>query len=99
MTKEKIEGNTNEAIANCVQLSEVINIQPMIRIIRGKQVMLLKKGSKLVLEVRISNYGLGHRPVELVYHDQIYTKNLSKVPFLYRNESLPLRVIKVLPAD
>ena len=29
-----------EPVANCDQLPEVINIQPMIRIIRGKQVML-----------------------------------------------------------
>ena len=35
MAKEKIEGK-----ASCDQLPEVTNIQPMIRIIKGKQVML-----------------------------------------------------------
>lgn len=40
MTKEKIEGNTSEPVAICDRLPEVINIQPMIRVIRDRQVML-----------------------------------------------------------
>ncbi len=42
MTKERKKTNdmAKGPIANCDQLPEVINIQPMIRIIRGKQVML-----------------------------------------------------------
>lgn len=40
MAKEKIEGKASELVATCDQLPEVTNIQPMIRIIRGKQVML-----------------------------------------------------------
>ena len=40
MAKEKIEGKASEPVATCDQLPEVTNIQPMIRIIRGKQVML-----------------------------------------------------------
>ncbi len=38
--REKTNDMAKEPAANCDQLSEVINIQPMIRIIRGKQVML-----------------------------------------------------------
>ncbi len=40
MTEEKIEGKASEPVARYNQLPEVTNIQPMIRIIRGKQVML-----------------------------------------------------------
>ena len=40
MAKEKIEGKASELVATCDQLPEVTNIQPMIRIIKGKQVML-----------------------------------------------------------
>ena len=38
--KEKIEGKTNEPVANSDQLPEVIDIKPMIRVIRGQQVMI-----------------------------------------------------------
>ncbi len=38
--REKTNDMAKEPAANYDQLSEVINIQPMIRIIRGKQVML-----------------------------------------------------------
>lgn len=42
MTKEreKMEGKASEPVANCDQLPEVIDIKPMIRVIRGQQVML-----------------------------------------------------------
>ena len=38
--RENINGMAKEPVANCDQLPEVINIQPMIRIIRERQVML-----------------------------------------------------------
>ena len=42
MTKEmeKIEGKANEPVANCDQLPTAIDIQPMIRVIRGQQVII-----------------------------------------------------------
>lgn len=40
MTEEKIDGKTCEPVAISDQLPEVINIQPMIRVIRDCQVML-----------------------------------------------------------
>ena len=38
--REKIEGKASEPVANSDQLPEVIDIKPMIRVIRGQQVML-----------------------------------------------------------
>ena len=38
--REKIAGKASEPVANCDQLPEVIDIKPMIRVIRGQQVML-----------------------------------------------------------
>lgn len=40
MAKEKIEGKAGKVVRNCDQLSETIDIQPMIKVIRGQQVML-----------------------------------------------------------
>lgn len=40
MAKEKIEGKAGKVITNCDQLSETIDIKPMIKVIRGQQVML-----------------------------------------------------------
>lgn len=43
MAKEKDKINDSlvkESVANCDQLPEAINIQPMIRVVRGRQVML-----------------------------------------------------------
>lgn len=40
MAKEKIEGKAGKLVTNCDQLSETIDIQPMIKVIRGQQVML-----------------------------------------------------------
>lgn len=40
MAKEKIEGKAGKVVTNCDQLSDTINIQPMIKVIRGQQVML-----------------------------------------------------------
>lgn len=38
--REKVAGKASEPVANCDQLPEVIDIKPMIRVIRGQQVML-----------------------------------------------------------
>ena len=40
MAKGKIEVKASKEVANCDQLPETIDIQPMIRVIRGQQVML-----------------------------------------------------------
>ncbi len=40
MAKEKIEGKAGKVVTNCDQLSDTIDIQPMIKVIRGQQVML-----------------------------------------------------------
>ncbi len=40
MVEEAENGMASEPVAICDRLSEVINIQPMIRVVRGKQVML-----------------------------------------------------------
>lgn len=40
MAKEKIEGKAGKVVTNCDQLSETIDIQAMIKVIRGQQVML-----------------------------------------------------------
>ena len=38
--REEIEVKASKEVANCDQLPETIDIQPMIRVIRGQQVML-----------------------------------------------------------
>lgn len=38
--REKIEGKTNEPVANCDQLPLTADIQPLIRVIRGQQVII-----------------------------------------------------------
>lgn len=40
MAKGKIEGKAGKVVTNCDQLSDTIDIQPMIKVIRGQQVML-----------------------------------------------------------
>ena len=40
MAQEKIEGKAGKVVTNCDQLSDTIDIQPMIKVIRGQQVML-----------------------------------------------------------
>lgn len=40
MAKEKIEGKAGKVVTNCDLLSDTIDIQPMIKVIRGQQVML-----------------------------------------------------------
>ena len=38
--REKIEDKANEPVANCDQLPMAADIQPMIRVIRGQQVII-----------------------------------------------------------
>ncbi len=38
--REKMEGKASKPVANCDQLQEAIDIKPMIRLIRGQQVMI-----------------------------------------------------------
>ena len=56
MGRERMEGNTVRPVADCVQLPEMIDIQPMIRIIRGQQVMLDRDLAQLYgVETRVLN--------------------------------------------
>ena len=53
---EKIEGKASEPVVNCDQLPEVINIKPMIRVIRGQQVMIDRDLALLYgVETRVLN--------------------------------------------
>ena len=54
--REKIEGKASEQVANCGQLPEVIDIKPMIRVIRGQQVIIDRDLALL--------YGCGNQSVE-----------------------------------
>ena len=53
---EKIEGKASEPVVNCDQLPEVIDIKPMIRVIRGQQVMIDRDLALLYgVETRVLN--------------------------------------------
>lgn len=52
----KIEGKASEQVANCGQLPEVIDIKPMIRVIRGQQVIIDRDLALLYgVETRVLN--------------------------------------------
>ena len=54
--REKIEGKASEPVANCGQLPEVIDIKPMIRVIRGQQVIIDRDLALLYgVETRVLN--------------------------------------------
>ena len=54
--REKVEGKANEPVANSDQLPEVIDIKPMIRVIRGQQVMIDRDLALLYgVETRVLN--------------------------------------------
>ena len=54
--KEKIEGKANEPVANSDQLAEIIDIKPMIRVIRSQQVMIDRDLALLYgVETRVLN--------------------------------------------
>lgn len=54
--REKVEDKANEPVANSDQLPEVIDIKPMIRVIRGQQVMIDKDLAQLYgVETRVLN--------------------------------------------
>ena len=54
--REKIEGKASEQVANCGQLPEVIDIKPMIRVIRGQQVIIDRDLALLYgVETRVLN--------------------------------------------
>ena len=54
--REKIEGKASEPDANCGQLPEVIDIKPMIRVIRGQQVIIDRDLALLYgVETRVLN--------------------------------------------
>ena len=73
MGRERMEGNTVRPVADCVQLPEMIDIQPMIRIIRGQQVMLDRDLAQL--------YG-----VETMVLNQAVKRNADRFPddFMFR---------------
>lgn len=54
--REKIEDKASEPVANCDQLLEVIDIKPMIRVIRGQQVIIDRDLALLYgVETRVLN--------------------------------------------
>lgn len=54
--REKIEAKASEQVANCGQLPEVIDIKPMIRVIRGQQVIIDRDLALLYgVETRVLN--------------------------------------------
>lgn len=54
--REKIESKASEPVANCDQLPEVIDIKPMIRVIRGQQVIIDRDLALLYgVETRVLN--------------------------------------------
>jgi len=54
--REKIEDKASEPVANCDQLPEVIDIKPMIRVIRGQQVIIDRDLALLYgVETRVLN--------------------------------------------
>lgn len=54
--REKIEDKASEPVANCGQLPEVIDIKPMIRVIRGQQVIIDRDLALLYgVETRVLN--------------------------------------------
>lgn len=79
MAKEKIEGKAGKVVTNCDQLSETIDIQPMIKVIRGQQVMLDSDLSAL--------YGVETRRL----NEQV-KRNIERFPddfmFQFRKEEL-----------
>ena len=66
--REKTNGTAKEPVANCDQLPEVINIQPMIRIIRERQVMLDRDLSALYgVETRRLNEQVKRNMLSLIH--------------------------------
>ena len=73
--REKIEGKANEQVANSDLLPEVIDIKPMIRVIRGQQVMIDKDLALLYgTETRVLNQAV-KRNIERFPDDFMFQLN------------------------
>ena len=73
--RERVEGKANEPVANSDQLPEVIDIQPMIRVIRGQQVMIDKDLAQLYgVETRVLNQAV-KRNIERFPDDFMFQLN------------------------
>lgn len=69
--REKIEGKASEPVANCGQLPEVIDIKPMIRVIRGQQVIIDRDLALL--------YGVETRVLNQAMPSTIFIRSYKKV--------------------
>ena len=84
MAKErvKIEGMANEPVANCDQLPEVIDIKPMIRVLRGQQVMIDRDLALLYgVETRVLNQAV-KRNIERFPNDFMFQLSKEDVEIL-----------------
>lgn len=80
--REKIEGKASEPIANCDQLAEVIDIKPMIRVIRGQQVMIDRDLALLYgVETRVLNQAV-KRNIERFPDDFMFQLSKEDVEIL-----------------
>lgn len=82
--KEKIEGKANEPVANSDQLAEIIDIKPMIRVIRSQQVMIDRDLALLYgVETRVLNQAVKRNSKR--FPDDFI------IPFVFPNKFVYLR--------
>ena len=80
--REMIEGKANKPVANSDQLPEVIDIKPMIRVIRGQQVMIDRDLAQLyVVETKRLNEQV-KRNIERFPDDFMFQLNKDDVEIL-----------------
>ena len=78
----KIEGKANEPVANCDQLPLIADIQPMIRVIRGQQVIIDRDLALLYgVETRVLNQAV-KRNIERFPDDFMFQLNKEDVEIL-----------------
>ena len=81
--REKIEDKANEPVANCDQLPMAADIQPMIRVIRGQQVIIDRDLALL--------YGVETRAL-----NQAVKRNIERFPddFMFQLDKEDVEILK-----
>lgn len=81
--REKIEDKANEPVANCDQLPMAVDIQPMIRVIRGQQVIIDRDLALL--------YGVETRAL-----NQAVKRNIERFPddFMFQLDKEDVEILK-----
>ena len=81
--REKIEDKANELVANCDQLPMAADIQPMIRVIRGQQVIIDRDLALL--------YGVETRAL-----NQAVKRNIERFPddFMFQLDKEDVEILK-----